>query len=190
MEREVMRVQEILTGDQRKRYIVVDENGQLVLPVMRYLKYLDSIGRARNTLRTYSHSLKLFFEYLTQQQLDYQQITLDDLGGFVLWLKNPYHSLNVLPAQPVVQARANTTINHALTVVAGFYDYLWRQDDLSLKLHEKTHAASLAHTRSYKGFLHGIAKNHVVQKNLLKQRVPKRRPKTLSKEMIERLIAA
>lgn len=185
-----MRVQEILIGDQRKRYLVVDETGDPVLPVMRYLKYLDSIGRARNTLRTYAHSLKLFFEYLMQQHLDYQKITLDDLGSFVLWLKNPYHSLNVLPAQPVVQARANTTINHALTVVAGFYDYLWRQDDLSVNLHEKTHAASHAHTRSYKGFLHGIAKNQVVHKNLLKQRLPKRRPKTLSKDRIEQLIAA
>ncbi len=46
-----MRVQEIRTSDYQKRYVVVDGNGNLVVPVVRYLKYLNAIGRARNTLR-------------------------------------------------------------------------------------------------------------------------------------------
>lgn len=93
-----MRVQKIVTPQHcRKRYVVVDENGDLVIPVVRYLKYLDAIGRARNTLRSYAHNLSLYFTYLSQQKLDYQHVTLDDLGGFVLWLKNPYRSLKVLP---------------------------------------------------------------------------------------------
>src|SRR6266699_3913973 len=105
LEREIhMRIQEILTATHQKRYLLVDEHGDLVVPVIRYLKYLDSIGRARNTLRSYAHGLKLFFEYLSQQQLDHTVVTLDDLGGFVLWLKNPYRSLKVLPVEPVAQA--------------------------------------------------------------------------------------
>ncbi len=39
-----MRVQEILTKDLQKRYIVVNEHGELVIPVIRYLKYLNAIG--------------------------------------------------------------------------------------------------------------------------------------------------
>jgi integrase/recombinase XerD len=187
----IMRVQEIVTQHHQKRYIVVDESGNLVIPVVRYLKYLDAIGRARNTLRSYAQSLSLYFTYLAQQDLDYQRVTLDDLGGFVLWLKNPFHSLKVLPVQPVQQARANTTINGCITAVSGFYDYLWRQDELMTDLGEKTRTYLPARARSYKSFLHHLAKGKLVEKNLLKQRVPRRgQPKTLSKEQIETLVNA
>ena len=134
----IMQVQEIVTQHHQKRYVVIDESGDLVVPVVRYLKYLDAIGRARNTLRAYAQGLSLYFSYLAQEQLDDQQVTLDDLGGFVLWLKNPYRSLKVLPVQPVAQARTNRTINLIITAVSGFYDYLWRQDDLAADLNEKT----------------------------------------------------
>ncbi len=174
-----------------KRYIVVDESGDLIIPVVRYLKYLDAIGRARNTLRSYAQSLSLYFTYLAQQDLDYQEVTLDDLGGFVLWLKNPYRSLKVLPVRPVVQARANNTINGCITAVSGFYDYLWRQDDLAANLNEKTRTYLPTRARSYKSFLHHITKGKLVEKNLLKQRVPRRgQPKTLTKEQIETLVNA
>lgn len=187
----IMRVQEIVTQTYQKRYVVVDENGNLVVPVIRYLKYLNAIGRARNTLRAYAYSLSLYFTYLAQQDLDYECVTLDDLGGFVLWLKNPHRSLKVLPVQPVAQARANTTINNCITAVAGFYDYLWRRDDVETDLNEKTRTYLPARARSYKSFLHHIAKGKPVEKNLLKQRVPRRKqPKTLTKEQIETLVTA
>ncbi len=186
-----MPVQEILTAHSQKRYVVVDESGDLIIPVVRYLKYLDAIDRARNTLRTYAQGLSLYFTYLAQEQLDYQHVTLDNLAGFVLWLKNPYRSLKVLPVQPVVQARANRTINLIITAVSGFYDYLWQQDDLAADLNEKTRTYLPARARSYKSFLHHIAKGKPVEKHLLKQRVPKRgQPKTLSKEQIETLVNA
>src|SRR5258708_20956532 len=106
-----MQVQEIVTQSHQKRYVVIDDSGNLIVPVVRLLKYLDAIGRARNTLRSYAQGLSLYFTYLTQQGLDYQNVTLDDLGGFVLWLKNPYRSLKILPVQPIAQARSNRTIN-------------------------------------------------------------------------------
>ena len=40
-----MRVQEILTADHEIRYVIVDESGNLIIPVVRYLKYLHAIGR-------------------------------------------------------------------------------------------------------------------------------------------------
>src|SRR5438874_13345639 len=111
-----MRVVEVETQEHQKRYVVIDDTGRLVEPIARYLKYLDRINSARQTLRSYAHGLKLYWEYLTQQQLAWQQITLDALSRFVLWLKLPSGSLKVLPAYPVTQARSNRTINHALTV--------------------------------------------------------------------------
>jgi hypothetical protein len=147
-----MHVQEIQTADYQKRYVVGDESGDLVL-VVRYLNYLDTIGRACNTLGSYAQGLPMYLTYLQQQLLDYQQVTLFDPGGFVLWLKNPYWSLKVLPEQPVVEARSNRTINIIITAFSGFYDDLWRQDDLAANLNEKTRTYLPARTRPYKSYL-------------------------------------
>jgi integrase/recombinase XerD len=157
-----MRVVEIEIQDQQGRYVVIDEEGMLVEPIVRYLKYLDRIGAARNTIRSYAIVLKQFWEYLAQQQLDWQQITLDDLAQFVLWLKLPTGSLHILPAQPVPQARSNRTINHALTVLSSFYDYYWRIDNISTNMKEKTTTYLPARTRRYKSFLHHITKGSPV----------------------------
>ena len=186
-----MRVVEIETQDQQWRYVVIDEEGMLVEPIVRYLKYFDRIGAARNTLRSYATVLKQYWEYLSQQQLDWQQITLDDLAQFVLWLKLPTGSLRVLPAQPVPQARSNRTINHALTVLSSFYDYHWRMDDISINVKEKTTTYLHPRARRYKSFLHHITKGSLVAKNILKQKEEKRqRPLTITKIEVQVLLDA
>src|SRR5260370_38202150 len=95
-----MRVVEIETQNQQRRYVVIDEEGSLVEPIARYLKYLDRIGAARHTIRSYASMLRLYWEFLLQQRLDWQQITLDDLAEFVLWLKLPTGSFKGFPAHP------------------------------------------------------------------------------------------
>ena len=42
---------------EKKRYILIDDNGDLVIPVIKYLKYLDNIGRAEKTIKTYCYHL-------------------------------------------------------------------------------------------------------------------------------------
>src|ERR1051326_8610505 len=134
----VMRVVEITTQQHEIRYVVIDDEGNLVEPIIRYLKYLDRIGSARNTLRSYASDLRLYWEFIQQQQLDWQQVTLDDLAQFVVWLKLPSGSLKVTPVQPVPQARSNRTINHALTVVSCLYDYYRRMQGVEGNLRETT----------------------------------------------------
>jgi integrase/recombinase XerD len=90
-----MHVVEIETQDQQRRYVVINEEGMLVEPIVRYLKYLDRIGAAHNTLRSYATVLMQYWEYLSQQQLDWQQITLDDFAQLVLLLKLPTGSLRI-----------------------------------------------------------------------------------------------
>src|SRR2546421_5193019 len=186
-----MQVVEVETQDHQKRYVVIDDAGVLVEPIVRYLKYLDRIGAARNTIRSYATVLKQYWDYVSQQQLDWQQITLDDLAQFVLWLKLPTGSLHVLPAQPVPQARSNRTINHALTVLSSFYDYHWRMDDISINVKEKTITYLHPRARRYKSFLHHITKGSPVAKNILKQKEEKRqRPLTITKIEVQVLLDA
>jgi hypothetical protein len=98
-EERCMRVVEIERQDGQRRYVVIDEDGGLVEPIVRYLKYLDCVGSARQTLRSYAYSLKHYWEYLTQQQLDWQQVSLDDLSRFVRLRSSypPGHSRCFLP---------------------------------------------------------------------------------------------
>jgi integrase/recombinase XerD len=188
---QIMRVIEIQTSQDAKRYVVIDDAGEFIVPIVQYLKYLDRIGSARQTLRSYAAALRLYWKFLSQEQLDWQHITLDDLSLFVLWLKLPSGSLKVLPAHPVEQARSNRTINHTLTVVRGFYDYHWRVEEVSTNLKDKTTTLLPARTRGYKGFLHHITKGSPVAKNILRQKEEKRqRPKTISKDQIQELLDA
>jgi len=186
-----MQVVEVETGDRQKRYVVMDDAGVFVEPIVRYLKYLDRIGSARQTLRSYAFTLKLYWEYLIQQQLDWKQITLDDLSRFILWLKLPSGSLKVLPVHPVPQVRSNRTINHALTVVRSFYDYHWRVEETVTNVKDKTTTFLPARARRYKSFLHHITKGSPLEKNILKQPEAKRqRPKTITKDQIQQLLDA
>src|SRR5216684_4250064 len=152
----------------------MDDAGVFVEPIVRYLKYLDRIGSARQTLRSYAFTLKLYWEYLIQQQLDWKQITLDDLSRFILWLKVPSGSLKVLPVHPVEQARSNRTINQTLNVVRSFYDYHWRMDAVSTNMKDKTTTYLPARAKRYKGFLHHITKGSPLAKNILRQKEEKR----------------
>src|SRR6266516_851357 len=189
--RESMRIVEVETQDHQKRYVVIDGTGEIVDPIVRYLKYLDRLGSARQTLRSYASALKLYWEFLGQQHLDWQQVTLDDLSQFVLWLKLPSGSLKVLPVQPVEQARSNRTINHALTVVRGFYDYHWRLTEDVTNVKEKTTSYLPARARRYKSFLYHITKGSPVAKNILKQKEEKRqRPPTITKTEVQKLLDA
>src|SRR5438270_10667300 len=186
-----MRVVEIETQEHKVRYVVMDEEGKLVGPIVQYLKYLDRIGSARHTLRSYAAALRLYWEFLSQEQLDWQDITLDDLSRFVLWLKLPSGSLKVLPAYPVEQARSNRTINHTLTVVRSFYDYHWRMEEVSTNLKDKTTTSLPGRFRRYKGFLHHISKGSPLAKNILRQKEEKRqRPPTITKDQVQELLNA
>ncbi len=186
-----MRVVEIETQDQKIRYVVVDAEGKLVIPAVHYLKYLDRLGSARNTLRSYAAALRLYWEFLSQEQFDWQRITLDDLSRFVLWLKLPFGSLKVLPAHLVEQARSNRTINHTLTVIRGFYDYQWRREEVSTNLKDKTTISLSGRFRRYKGFLHHITKGSPIAKNILKQKEEKRHhPKIVTRDQVQMLLDA
>ena len=185
-----MRLAEIPVGTGQTRYVVLDDQGRIVAPIARYLKHLDRRGCAPNTLRSYGFALKLFFTYLAQAATDYRQIGVDDLAGFIQWLRFPYGSTKVLPHHPVAPARSNRTINHVLTAVASLYDYLWRVDAIDADLNVKTRAYLSPRAHHYKSFLHHLAQDLPTHKHVLRQAEPRRRPKTLTNAQVETLVAA
>lgn len=186
-----MEVVKVKTEDGKERYFVADENGLPIEPILKFIRFKDNTNYARNTLRMYCQHLKLYFEYLQQIELNFQKVTIDDLALFVNWLQNPYKSLKVIPTHQVETARSPRTINIIVNTVLAFYDYILRHEEYSNNISDRLKKFVSTPSRNFKGFLYGIAHQpKKVTSNILKLKVPKSKPKTLSKEEIGTLIRA
>ncbi|PPQ47526.1 transposase [Paenibacillus peoriae] len=184
-----MKVQEAIIEDQfdgqKVRYLLVDRNGKVVLPVVRYLKYLDYIGRVQNTLKSYCYHLKLYFEFLETKKFEYQSADLELLVKFIGWLRSPYQSNNIKPITPVKAIRSERTVNTIITCVIGFYEYHARINMGDPNIVEESKKSSSPFGVSYKPFLHHITKGRNIDKNVLKIREPRRNIKTLNSTQIQ-----
>jgi site-specific recombinase XerD len=60
-----------------------------VEPVERFLAYLASAEKSPNTIKAYAHDLKDWWAYLTGHEVGWQSATLEDVAGFVAWLRLP-----------------------------------------------------------------------------------------------------
>ncbi len=185
-----MRVDTVITQDGRTRYMLVDSNCDPVLPVLRFLKFKDNGETARNSLRAYCQHLKLYFEFLEQENLDYRQVNIDDMASFMRWLQNPYGNLKVIPVAPVTAPRKPATVNIVISTVLNFYDYLMRHEDYNVQLSERLKKTIPGNRRGFKDFLYHINKDKEYPAKILKIKVRRSRPKTIAKEQVNKLIAA
>lgn len=185
-----MRVQEILL-ENSKKYMLIDEKGIPIVPVVKYLKYLDSTGKSRNTQKTYCYALKQYFLYLRETEKNYKEIKLEDLADFVGWLRHPYTSLHVASITPVKSKKTEKTVNLTVTAVTNFYDYLYRNEEISKDMNEKLMRQIYAGGRTrYKSFLHHINKNKPSIRNVLKVKEPRKRIQILTKEQVRQTFTA
>lgn len=172
-----------------KRYILLDQEGVPVLAAMRYIKYLDKTGKSSNTQKTYCYSLKHFFTYLKEVDKDYKHIRLEDLVDFVGWLRNPYGISKVAPIKQEKAIRTEKTVNLTITVIANFYNYLFRNEEVQNDMMEKLmkQVFTGGNTR-YKSFLHHVNKGKPSTKNVLKLDEPRKKVDTLTKEQVQQVL--
>ena len=86
--------------------------------VERWLAYLVAIKRSPNTVKGYAHDLKDWFGYLAVRGLDWREVRLEDLGGFVAWLRLPPAARDgqVLVLPSVEEHVIASSINRKLSV--------------------------------------------------------------------------
>lgn len=176
-----MKVVELKTMEGKVRYYLADDTGEPVQPVLKYLKFKDNAGYARNTLRMHCIHLKHFFTYLEKSENDYEQVNIDDLAGFLAWLKNPDILKKIVPLRFESEHQPRT-INAIIDTVVMFYDYLLRHEGMENHLSEKLVKFVRDPGRNYRSFLHGIAENRMVKSHILKLPVPRMQLRTISKE--------
>lgn len=171
--------------------MLLDCKGFPILPVIRYLKYLDVTGKSRNTQKTYCYALKKYFTYLKETNKDYKSIRLEDLAKFVGWLRNPYESTKITSFRPVQAKNTEKTVNLTVTTVTNFYDYLYRNEELPNDMSEKLMRQIFTGGRTrYKSFLHHVNKNKSSVRNVLKVKEPRKKVQTLTKKQVQQVIEA
>jgi len=186
-----MEVVKVKTEDGKERYYVADRQGLPIEPVLKFIRLKDNTNYARNTLKMYCYHLKLYFEYLEQRGVDYQDITIDDLALFVNWLQSPTGNLKIIPINVVSLSRGVATINIIIGTVLAFYDYIQRNDDYGSRISDKVRKFISVPSRHYKGFLYGIAgENRKIKSSILHLRMPRKVPKTIKKEEVSLLMDA
>ena len=185
-----MRVETVLTKEGKTRYILLNNEGELVESVIKFLKFKDNSGSARETLRSYCYHLKLYFEFLEQKGLDYHDLGIDEMAEFLRWLQNPHASIKVSSILPIAPIRKPNTVNTIMTAVDVFYDYLNRHVDYSINLTDRLKRQMMGSRRGFKDFLYHINKDKFFNKKVLKLKAAKSRPKTLPKKDISLLIEA
>ena len=184
-----MKIVQVTTGDDKTRYFLSEDDGTPVEPVLKYLRFKDNYGLARNTLRMQCIHLKHYFSYLRELGKDYDKVNIDDLAGLIAWLKNPDIKKKVIPLR-LEPAHKAQTINANVDTVIAFYDYLLRHEELDNHLSEKLVKFIHNPNRNYRSFLYGIAPNKQVKSHVLKLPVPHQLIRTVTKEDAVRLLDA
>ncbi|NMM63340.1 transposase [Clostridium sp. P21] len=78
-----MRVQEVKLENNQRRYLLVNDNGLPIIPVAKYLKYIDNGEKSFNTQKTYCYSLKLYFQYLQEVGVNYREVNINILSYII-----------------------------------------------------------------------------------------------------------
>lgn len=118
-----MRVQRVVMPEtELESWTVLGDDQLPIQPVERFLAYLASIERSPNTIKAYAHDLKDWFMYLAGHGRDWRSVTLEDVAGFVAWLRLPPQARDgtvaVLPT--VAHHCSAASVNRKLAALTSF----------------------------------------------------------------------
>ena len=121
-----MRVQRVVMPcSGAESWTLLGDDGAAVEPAERFLAYLSSVERSPNTVRSYAHDLKDWFSYLQLRGLQWRQVTAEDAGSFVAWLRLPPQgrdgTVAVLPS--VKHHCGAASVNRKLAALTSFYQF-------------------------------------------------------------------
>jgi integrase/recombinase XerD len=134
-----MRVQRVVMRDsEEESWTLLAEDHGPVEPVERFLSYFFSIEKFPNTVKAYAHDLKDWFTYLADHGLEWRRATLEDVAGFVAWLRlSPEARAGKVAMLPTVEhycSASSVNRKRFLAVSSGFGDQVrvvpaWRVDE-------------------------------------------------------------
>ena len=187
-----MFVQRVVVPDsQRESWTVLSGDGLPLEPVERYLAYLSDIERSPNTVKAYAHDLKDWFVFLADRGLDWQKVRLEDVGGFVAWLRRPpgARSARVVVLPSVEHHCGEATVNRKLSAVSAFYQHAARNGVELGDLLTSWQPAGRRGT-SWRPFLHHISKGKPQARREIRLKASRKQPRVLSAGEVQAILDA
>jgi integrase/recombinase XerD len=161
-------------------WLVLGNDCLPVEPIQQYLNHLVNLERSPNTIESYARWLKVYWEYLQRNKLDWRDVNIEDLSGYLRWLR-------IGDGNEAV--RSEKTVNHAMTIVNVFYEFHTHRGNVGKDKRFTRYNLPIG-TPRFKSFLSGIAKSKPTQKSLLKLKEPRKFPGCLTQQQIKALIKA
>ena len=187
-----MFVQRVVMPDsQRESWTVLGGDGLVVDSVERYLAYLSDIERSPNTVKAYAHDLKDWFVFLGSRSLDWRQVRLEDVGGFVAWLRLPpvARSGRVAVLPTVGHHCGEATVNRKLSAVSAFYQHAARNGVALGDLLTSWQPAGRRGT-SWRPFLHHISKGQPRRGREVRLKASRKQPRILTPTEVQAILDA
>jgi len=188
-----MRVQRVLVPGSGESWTLLGHDHVPVEPAERFLAYLASIEKSPNTVKAYAHDLKDWFTYLAGRGTDWQAATLEDVGGFVAWLRLPPVACNgsvaVLPTAGHHCSAAS--VNRKLAALTSFCEFHARHGvRLAGLLVTMRPGRGADSATSYKPFLHHVTKGGPQWRRTVKLKASRPIPRVLTAGQAQAILDA
>ena len=105
---------------ENKMPVLLNDDMSIITPVYKFVKMSVSEQKSDNTILAYLNDLKVFFTWLIGEDLDWTEVTADDLVDFLWYLQFDKPEGNVLAFNA---KRTPKTINRMLSSLSAFYAY-------------------------------------------------------------------
>jgi integrase/recombinase XerD len=190
-----MRVQRVLMpGSGAESWTLLGEDHVPVEPVERFLAFLAAVERSPNTVKAYAHDLKDWFGFLAGRGVDWRVVTVEDVAGFVAWLRLPPAARDGRVAVlPTVEHHCSAaSVNRKLAALASFCEFHSRHGvALAGVLTAMTPAGRRGSSASsFKPFLHHVTKNSPQRRRTVGLAAPMPRPRVLTAPQTQAILDA
>ena len=185
----------VMPENEFESWTVLGDDQVPVRPVERFLAYLASIEQSPNTIKAYAHDLKDWFVFLAGHGRDWRSVTLEDVAGFVAWLRLPPQARDgrvaVLPtvAHHCSRRQREPQARGVDVVLRVSCPPRRRLAGLLVTMHP-VEPARLCRQRRYKPFLHHVTKTNVNGGARSQLTQPRLRPKVLTVKQVQTILDA
>lgn len=189
-----MRVQRlVMPNSGAESWTLLGDDGRPVEPAERFLAFLGAIERSPNTIKAYAHDLKDWFEFLGGRGLEWSTVTVEDVAGFVAWLRlPPAGRAGQIAVLPSVQTHCGSaSVNRKLAALASFCEFhAGHGVPLAGVLVTTTPGSRRAGATSFKPFLHHITKSAPQRRRTIALPATPPRPKVLTVGQVQAILDA
>ena len=163
--------------------VLLDDEMRIVKPVYEYLKFLQQMNRAFNTIKANARDLKIFWEFLNEMGLSYDEVVPRDIVDYIDYLRTDGFEITALYKE---SKRTAKTINRMLSTVHMFYIYQANimEIDNPLLMREVNRSNNM-----YRSLLYHARTNNKINQSIFKVKESEYVPKLVSDEDMEKVLS-